>query len=887
MPAFEHVVLVVDAAAPAAPVLARTRRLAPALTRLHVVSLNGRADQPELQALLTHLEPTAWDLSFEASFDAAQVAQAAHAHHASLVVVGPWPSLTPRARALAVLQLVGRHDVDVLAVGDRLSAPLAPGQVAVVLDPHSAALGETAAAVRALPEFRRVTLLLRGACGEEDELRLQALFPARALELVPMVDAAPEALASEAAARGAELLVVPSADISAATLMSSVFSGRVLEDVPLPVLVLHHDAARTGLFAERLYATDVLRVPGQPLRVLLERGTSLGRSALTEGESFFLVGEEHRGALVHEHGVVFVPAEWVPPQATAIALSSTWAPAPVASVRLLSAERGSRPIALLDARFPLEALADVEPFARDHRVALVRLRADQPLHALRERFDAAVPWGGPVPLLDASALLDDAGAGDVPGSVDVLRLQRLGLRLQADGVPVVAGLVPEGPELDAPTFSTWTAAQLRARSPTQALSPPPATVRDAEDRWRLLSGASLVEGHAVTLELENEQARRRLLASIDAAKERVHWQSYMVDDDPVSAEVAAALQRAGARGVQVRVLVDALYSLHDVFGAKNPVLATLERAPGVEVRAFHALTKLPGVVDLKLRNHRKLTVIDRRLATVTGRNLGAPYYRGFGEQRVTAETSWHDVPWLDAGVVLEGPLVESIDRSIRTDWVRAGGAPFEVSPSPRAGNLACRLVLHEGLVDTHGLDAQLELVRTARQQLVLVNTFPLVLELQRALVEAARRGVRVKLLFGSVRPVWGDDQPFASGAIRALADELVRARLTPVLQAGAQGFLYTVPVEGLGPVFSHVHAKVFVRDDDAIAVGSANVDVTSAYWESEATLQVHDRGFTRAALDELEVLFRAARPVDLSSGSWSEVRARREWLSRNWPALFP
>jgi phosphatidylserine/phosphatidylglycerophosphate/cardiolipin synthase-like enzyme len=201
--------------------------------------------------------------------------------------------------------------------------------------------------------------------------------------------------------------------------------------------------------------------------------------------------------------------------------------------------------------------------------------------------------------------------------------------------------------------------------------------------------------------------------------------------------------------------------------------------------------------------------------------------------------------------------------------------------------MACRLVLHQGLADAHSLDAQLELIHTAKRRLVLVNTFPLVLELQHALMAAVRRGVKVQCLFGSVRPRWGDDQPFGHGALRSLADELVRARLSPVLRAGAEGFLYTVAAAGLGPVFTHVHAKLMVRDDDTVAVGSANTDVTSAYWESEAVLVVHDGAFARETLAQLEPMIGTARPVDLKSGSWKEEEARREWLSRNWPTLFP
>ncbi len=879
-----HVVLVIDATAPVGPVLECARRFAPKVTHLHVVALEGEQGRPELEALLATLEASPLEFTFEESSDAAQVSVEAHRHGASLVVVGPWPSRSPRARALAVLQWVARYDADVLAVSARFEpSRLESGRVCVAIDPASIALAETAAAVRELPRVSTVSFLMKESAQPAAESKLHALFPSHQLEFAPLGEVPPEALMEAARLRGAELLVVPSVDLSATTLMSSIFSGQALEDAPVPVLILHHDASSTGLFAARLSATDSLRLQGPPVRVLLERSTSLGRSALVEGETFLLVGAEDRGPLAHDNGVVQVPEDWLPPDAVALALRASGAPTPVASVQLL----GLRPLVLLDARFPLEALRDVEPFAVDHTIVVVRLRADQPLESVRAHFDAVVPWGAPVPVLDASAYLDDGGAGDVSELADGVRLQRLGLTLLTLGAPVVSIIAASGPTPRSRFLTAWTPAQLQSRSPTAPLSAAPEQVPDEEARWRVLTNSTLSEGHLVTLELENKAARTNLIAAIAAARERVHWQAYMVDDDPISEEVAEALRQAGARGVEVRVLVDALYSLHQAYGTSNPVLARLGASKNVEVRAAQPLSGLPSVVDLKQRNHRKLSCIDRRWATVTGRNLGAPYYRGFGELELSRTTSFHDVPWLDAGVAFEGPLVEAVDRSFLQDWLRAGGAPFEVSPSPVAGPMACRLVLHQGLEDAHTLDLMLELIHSARRRLVMMNTFPLVLELQRALVNAVKRGVRVQCLFGSVRPRWGDDQPFGHGVLRALADELVRARISPVLRAGAEGYQYTMAASSLGPVFTHVHAKLMVRDDDTVAVGSANTDVTSAYWESEAVLVVHDEAFTRTTLEALEPLMSAARPVDLRMPSWSEVQARREWLSRNWPTLFP
>lgn len=882
---YTRVTLIFDCTAPIGPVLKLLHRFSPALTHLHVVALAHPQARPALTQLQLALEATAVDLSFEECFDLTRMALSAR-RHGSLVVVGPWPSRSRRARALAVLQLLTGSRVDVLAASSRCELEhLGNGRVCLALEAESAALVATAAAVRELPRVRELTLFLHSGLSDAAEPRLRALFPAHALDWVqvgPDHRSEPEVLGHSAQARGAELLVIPSADISTAMVMRTIFSGQALEEAPIPVLILHHRASPVRSEWMRLSASDAPRTKGQPLRVLLERG--LGRTPLAEGERFLLVGAEHRGPLEHEGGVVLVPEAWVPAQATALGFYGANAPTALAPSQLV----GESPLVLLDARFPLASLVEVEPFAREHTIVVARLRPTQALESIREAF-ATAPWGGPVPVLDASALLDDGGAGDVSELADPLRLLRLAQELLVSGVPVAGLIAADGLPPSTPFFATWTASTLQARSPSAPLATAPFSFprQDVEARWEALTQAPRCEGHQVTLELENTAARKRLLSDIGSARRRVHFQSFMVDDDPVSEEVALALRAAAARGVEVRVLVDALYSLHGAFGTKNPVLERLGAAPGVEVRAAQPLSGLPRVVDLKQRNHRKLCCIDGQVARVTGRNLGAPYYRGFDEVQLVATTSFHEVPWLDAGVVLEGPLVEAVDRAFLADWQRAEGDAFEVRPAPPAGGMACRLILHQGLLDVHSLNAQLELVRTARRRLVLVNTFPFALELQRALIRAVKRGVQVQCLFGSVRPRWGEEQPFSGGAYRTLGDELVRARLSPVLHAGAQGFQYTVQVPSLGPVFSHVHAKLFVRDDDAVAVGSANLDVTSAYFESEVMLCVHDASFVRDTLLELDALLATARPVDLTSGSWKEDEARRDWLSRNWPTVMP
>ncbi|MFZ5440601.1 MAG: phospholipase D-like domain-containing protein [Myxococcota bacterium] len=876
-----RVVVIIEAGATFTPTLELARRLVPGAS-LHVAMLGGEGLTPRhAEEPLVAIFDALGVASVETLFDPAQSSAVARRQRASLVVVGPWPAHSERTRALAIVELASRQGFDVLSVGARcVVTDLA--RVGLAVPTEATAYGALTSAVRALPLRREVLAFvgeLAPAEHERLEATLRALLPGLEVELRTSRVSPVALLEHEARAHGVGLLIVSAMQ---ASLLRQVATGLVaahaLEVAEVPLLVLHR--VETPALAERLVASDTLRLAGsERAPVSVERASVLGRTSLADDETFLVVGAQPRPPLRHEEGVVEVPSDWLPPPGETLALSSALL---AATARVLR----SRPLVLIDPAFPVERLGELEPFASEHECVVVRLRASETLEALRSRFDAALPWGGPLGLIDASAWLDDANALDVPQAVDGLRLLRLANRLVARGARVGAIVTSDAHELETRDFAVWTPATLSRRSPSAALSRCPEVPVEAEARWRWLSGAALVPGNAVELELENGQARARLLHAIDAAKQRVHWQSYIVDEDETAEEFGQALARAAARGVEVRVLVDALYSLHDAYGAKNAVLERLSAAPGVEVRVFGKLEGLPNLVALKRRNHRKLVIIDGHDATVSGRNLGGRYYRGFHDGRLSSKTPWGEVPWADASAALRGPLVETLDRAFLADWTEVGGAPFEVVTPPPAGSMRCRFVAHRGLSDAYTFEAQRELIDGARARVVLVNTFPYSLELQRAVLRALGRGVEVRILFGSVRPRWGDDLPFVGGTYRELADELVRSRIDPLLRAGAEGWEYAVPHPTLRRVFPNVHAKLYVRDEELVAVGSANLDVTSAFWESEALLLVHDAAFARRALSQLEGLFAFSRRVDVTGPGWADTEARREWLSRNWPNLM-
>jgi phosphatidylserine/phosphatidylglycerophosphate/cardiolipin synthase-like enzyme len=227
--------------------------------------------------------------------------------------------------------------------------------------------------------------------------------------------------------------------------------------------------------------------------------------------------------------------------------------------------------------------------------------------------------GLPTRVADASAVLDEGAAFDVPEAVDPVRLARVGARMRAAGFPVVA-IVHRGRH----TPSTIGFEAVRARDITATpwmLQAPTTQPRSLASRLETTTGATLLPGNRIEIEMDNAKARRWLLEAIAASKQRVHLQLYMALDDDVGEPVEAALAEAGARGVTVRVVVDSLHGFEGSYGIHNPLLERLGARPGVELRVSRPLTGIPSLEELKQRDHRKIAVIDGSVALVGGRNL--------------------------------------------------------------------------------------------------------------------------------------------------------------------------------------------------------------------------------------------------------------------------
>jgi cardiolipin synthase len=300
---------------------------------------------------------------------------------------------------------------------------------------------------------------------------------------------------------------------------------------------------------------------------------------------------------------------------------------------------------------------------------------------------------------------------------------------------------------------------------------------------------------------------------IDEARSTIHIITYILGGDEGSQAVLERLTRRASEGVAVRLLIDDVGS----WRLRRRKLAPLIEA-GAQVAFFMPVLHVPFRGRANLRNHRKLIVVDGRVALTGGMNLAWPY---MGPPTATCL-------WRDVAMVVEGPVVADVEAVFASDWRFATGAEPEVATPPIAADrpipadFATVQVVASG-PDVAGdplYESLLALIFAARSRIWVVTPYFVPDEmLARALNLAARRGVDVRLIV-----------PVRSNHLSA---DLARASyLRDLHNAGGLVLFYT-------PVM--LHAKIVVFDDQLAVIGSANMDMRSLFLNYELALFIWSR----------------------------------------------
>ena len=349
-----------------------------------------------------------------------------------------------------------------------------------------------------------------------------------------------------------------------------------------------------------------------------------------------------------------------------------------------------------------------------------------------------------------------------------------------------------------------------------------------------------------------------LIAACDAARHEVHLETYIFVVDQAGLAVADALKRAAGRGVATRLLIDG-------FGSKHlPVAFVAElRAAGVEVLFYRPESPFWRIRRSRLRRlHRKLAVIDARLAFVGGINI-IDDLDGDGLE----------APRLDFAVRVEGPLVSDIRAAVRHlwnqhAWSRVGRMPvmpeWTQGDEQPAGRQKAEFLCRDNFRRRRDIESgYLDALRSARLEVFIANAYFLPgRRFRHALVEAARRGTRVVLL------VQGhSDHPLFRAATRTLYAHF--------LENGIEIFEYRA---------SEMHAKVAVVDGHWATLGSSNIDPFSLLLAREANVVVHDRRFAIELIAAIESALHdgSQRIHRMAWRRLSWWRRAKSWLAYGW-----
>ncbi len=365
--------------------------------------------------------------------------------------------------------------------------------------------------------------------------------------------------------------------------------------------------------------------------------------------------------------------------------------------------------------------------------------------------------------------------------------------------------------------------------------------------------AEFLPGNSIRLLNSGGEYFPALLQDIAAAQGEIYLESYIFADDPAGQAVAHELCQAAARGVKVHVTVDG-------FGARN---FKTDFAPRLITAGVMVMEYRPEIGTLHLRRrrlrrlHRKLVVIDARVAYVGGINL------------VDDNNAPEDMrPRYDYAVRVEGPVLAQAHSAVRRLWeivawvnfkrrFRSRG-PAQPCCQPAGGQEAAFLIRDNIRHRNDILNAYLDAIRQAKSEILIANAYFLPgVRFGHALQAAAKRGVKITILLQGKT-----DHPLLRFATQTL--------YAAGLASGLRIFEYEK---------SFMHAKVAVVDGEWATVGSSNIDPFSLLLAKEANLVVRDARFAgelKASIEaamqsgarEMKAADMDAQPVHLRLLSW-------------------
>ena len=351
--------------------------------------------------------------------------------------------------------------------------------------------------------------------------------------------------------------------------------------------------------------------------------------------------------------------------------------------------------------------------------------------------------------------------------------------------------------------------------------PDPADLGDklSHDSRQLISLANklarphLFEGNEIDVFTTGYDKFEALKRDIRAARDYIHLQYFIIENDKTGAELINLLMEKAREGVKVRVLYDYVGSFY-----MSPRLLKQMREAGIEVHAFLELTLMTFAFRVNWRNHRKIVVIDGKVGYVGGMNIADRY--------VVGDKKW--IPWRDTHLRITGESVAALQYSFAIDWDFTTrhlltSPTMHYTERPESPEYMVQMMSSGPTNRWNNISFVFFKAITLAKRCVYIQT-PYFLpsdSLLKALQSVALAGVDVRLMI----PRQSD-----SSMLRLATGSYIKE----CLLSGIKIYLYEPTI---------IHAKVLIVDDEFVTTGSTNFDFRSFEHNFEFNVLVYSKEF--------------------------------------------
>jgi cardiolipin synthase len=374
-----------------------------------------------------------------------------------------------------------------------------------------------------------------------------------------------------------------------------------------------------------------------------------------------------------------------------------------------------------------------------------------------------------------------------------------------------------------------------------------------------ITESPLTKGNKVSLLADGQATYAAMFKIIEKAQDHINLESYIIEDDETGRKFADLLLKKQREGVQVHIIYDSLGSVltPDAFFQRL-------RDEGIHVVAFNPLNPLEGERKWGLthRDHRKILIVDGKVAIIGGINISKVYSSTPFPKRGKNEKA--PIHWRDTDIQIEGPAVAELQKLFLDTWMMQR----EAKPALRAyfpelqekGNALVRVIgSTPGETNRIPFIVYVSAISFAEKSIHLTNSyfFPDD-QIMKALTDAARRGVDVKIIL-----------PGITDSLLALHAQ--RSYYSRLLKAGVQ--LYERSD-------SLLHAKTAIVDSVWSTVGSTNMDYLSLLNNDEVNAIILNKEFA----GEMEKMFATdlAKSHEIRLEAWKKrplLNRIKEWFA--------